>query len=372
MARKFLYFFAFLVILVIAVLIVMRVWSKELTRFAFMPGGAFEQQVPLAAGAYDNPAMWFSRPGMGANDPAQWLPPGWQQPATPQSRAAVFFIPSSSYFGRKHWNAPLDDSEAGDRTVLFVKAMATPFNRSVALWVPRYRSAAFGALLTSDPKATMALDLAYADVAVAFDHFIASAPQDVPLILAGHGQGAWLLARLLKNRVAGTPLAKRIVAVYAAGWPLSTVHDLPLMGLPACAGPNQPGCVLSWSAYAEPAVTGLAFETYATSTGLDGKQRGGSPILCTNPLTGTSGGSAGTDADLGTLVPATDMIKGEIKPHLVPARCAANGMLLIGPSVDLGNYVLPGNDYHFYDFPLFWANIRQDAARREAAWWQAH
>jgi hypothetical protein len=29
--------------------------------------------------------------------------------------------------------------------------------------------------------------------------------------------------------------------------------------------------------------------------------------------------------------------------------------------------VLPGNNYHVYDYALFWANIRVDAAARLAA-----
>ena len=34
----------------------------------------------------------------------------------------------------------------------------------------------------------------------------------------------------------------------------------------------------------------------------------------------------------------------------------------------LGPYVLPGNNYHVYDYALFWSAIRKDAERRLAAW----
>ena len=34
----------------------------------------------------------------------------------------------------------------------------------------------------------------------------------------------------------------------------------------------------------------------------------------------------------------------------------------------IGPYVMPGNNYHVYDIPLFWANLRADMARRVAAW----
>ena len=49
-------------------------------------------------------------------------------------------------------------------------------------------------------------------------------------------------------------------------------------------------------------------------------------------------------------------------------RCDARGFLLIGENPpELGPYVLPGNNYHVFDYALFWANARADAERRIAA-----
>jgi len=42
-------------------------------------------------------------------------------------------------------------------------------------------------------------------------------------------------------------------------------------------------------------------------------------------------------------------------------------LLLIGDPPDLGPYVLPGNNYHVYDIPLFWRNVQADVLRRVAA-----
>ena len=36
----------------------------------------------------------------------------------------------------------------------------------------------------------------------------------------------------------------------------------------------------------------------------------------------------------------------------------------------LGAFVLPGNNYHVYDYALFWGAVRRDAERRLAAWQQ--
>ncbi len=53
---------------------------------------------------------------------------------------------------------------------------------------------------------------------------------------------------------------------------------------------------------------------------------------------------------------------------MVPARCDAKGMLLIGPAPAMGAAVLPGNNYHVYDIPLFWRNLQLDVAHRVTAW----
>ena len=60
---------------------------------------------------------------------------------------------------------------------------------------------------------------------------------------------------------------------------------------------------------------------------------------------------------------------GTLIARAVPARCdAGTGLLLIGDPPRLGDGVLPGNNYHVYDIPLFWANLRADITRRLIAW----
>ena len=68
--------------------------------------------------------------------------------------------------------------------------------------------------------------------------------------------------------------------------------------------------------------------------------------------------------NLGTLYPSADLGSATIAGAKVPARCGERGLLLIGTPPEVGPYVLPGNNYHVYDYSLFWANVRADAARR--------
>src|SRR3569833_4607214 len=116
--------------------------------------------------------MWIARPDKRGN-PASWTPAGFTPTTTPE--AAVFFIHPPSYLVRTHWNAPLDDQEANDRAAIFTKGQASAINGVGAIWAPRYRQAAFGVFLTVQPEATKAIDLAYRDVLLAFDQFLAQA-----------------------------------------------------------------------------------------------------------------------------------------------------------------------------------------------------
>jgi hypothetical protein len=369
MARKFLYLVAALIVLFLAAVFALRLWGDSLSKIAFVPSGAFVEQEALAANTYADPAMWLSHPGMtAASDPARWQPPG--APATgPQVPAfAVFFVHPTSYLESARWNAPLDDAQSQTRAKTFLRGMASPFASASAIWAPRYRQATFGAFLTDKPEAARAIELAYGDVALAFDQFLREVGPDTPIVLAGHSQGAAHVVRLLRERVAGTPLAGRVAAAYAIGWPISIAHDLPALGLPGCERPDQGGCVVSWSSFAEPAEPDGWLEIYRQSPGFDGQPRSESPILCVNPITGVAGGSAPAEANLGTLKPNGELTGGELVAGAVPARCDARGLLLIGDPPELGVYVLPGNNYHVYDVPLFWVNLRQDVPRRVSAW----
>ncbi|WP_379922009.1 DUF3089 domain-containing protein [Erythrobacter sp. R86502] len=377
MARKFLYFVAFCIVLVIAGGILLALFPQQLTRFVTVPTVAFAPVEPLDPNAYEDPGLWYSRPGIGVNDPSRWQPAYASDrgilptPAEPAQRFAVFFVHPTSFINRSQWNAPLEgggDAEAERIARIYLRGMASPFNSASEIWAPRYRQATMGAFLTDQPEGRQAIDAAYADVREAFRYFLTSVAPDTPIVLAGHSQGALHLKRLIAEEVKGSAVAARLVAAYVIGWPVSVDHDLPVMGLPPCAVPAQTGCVISWSSFAEPADPAHVLEAYGRTAALDGMPAGNSMILCTNPLTGVVGGSAPATANLGTLVPEDSMQQGELVPDLVPARCDDRGLLLIGPPPEMGSYVLPGNNYHVYDLPLFWANTKADVMRRAEAW----
>jgi hypothetical protein len=364
-ARRFLaVIFVFTLILVAGAFAIFQ-WGGNVLLKEATPKGHFEAAKAGGGPDYALTSSWIARPAM-PNDPALWVPDGVSR--SPSGNAAVFFIHPTTYLLNDRWNAPLQ--AGGDttfRTRLFVQSQASAFNGVGEIWAPDYRQAAFGAFLLKSDDARKALDLAYQDVSAAFDEFVREAG-DKPIILAGHSQGALHLERLLRERIAGTPLARRVVAAYVVGWPIDVAADLPPLGLPACTAPAQTRCILSWMTFGEPANPELILEDWQKTKGLNGGKRRKSNVLCVNPITGIRNAAAPPQANPGSLVPTADLRSAALLAGLVGGRCDDGLLLLNGSIPPLGPYVLPGNNYHVYDYALFWGAIRRDAKRRLAAW----
>jgi hypothetical protein len=364
-ARRFLTAIFILTLIVVAAGFAIYQWGGNVLLKQATPKGHFEAAEAGGGPDYSQASSWVARPGM-ADDPALWLPDGVSDATT--GKAAVFFIHPTTYLSNDRWNAPL--LAGGDtewRTNLFVQSEASAFNGTGEVWAPHYRQAAFGAFLLDTADAESALYFAYADVSAAFDQFVKESG-DRPIILAGHSQGALHLIRLLRERIAGKPIAKRLVAAYVVGWPIDTLSDLPALGLPACATPAETGCILSWMSFADPPNPSLILDEWKRTRGLTGGDRAPDKILCVNPISGVKDGAAPPQENPGTLVPSSDFRSAALLQHAVGATCRKGLLIVEG---DIPTYVpppLPGNNFHVYDYALFWGAIRRDSERRLAAW----
>lgn len=392
LARRFLYVVAAVTVLVIAGMFTYRIFGASMMRAALVPDVSFAESPKPPPTFYDRPDAWLARPGI-PSETVRWTPEGYA-PA-PKPAVAVFYVHPTTYLHKDRWNAPI--SLTGDdafRRDIFLRSQASVFNGVGEIWAPKYRQATFGAFLSlGDPDATKAFALAYADVEKAFEKFITDTPPDRKIILAGHSQGALHLVALLANKIAGTPVADRIVAAYLIGWPISVEADLPKLGLKPCASPDDTHCIIAYQSYSEPAETHYVFEPFFATKGLTGEPRAGTNLVCTNPLDGTTVEPATTmstlveldvpeeislntgdplkpERNLGTLIPLDETYSDAVlEPGKVGAACVPPGYLSIGEHSPKGlrSYVLPGNNFHVYDYALFWANLRADVERRTQA-----
>jgi hypothetical protein len=163
-----------------------------------------------------------------------------------------------------------------------------------------------------------------------------------------------------------------VVVLVVGGRPRPTA-DLPAMGLSACRNNLDTRCMVSWQTYAQPANTDLITSAFEGTTGFNGQKRRRQDIICYNPLSGSD--DAGTTGEInnfarndGTLVPTdTSLSDANLVQGEVGALCRDNFLMIAGRDdklPELGPYVLPGNNYHVYDYALFWGNIRADARGR--------
>ncbi|MEO5641668.1 MAG: DUF3089 domain-containing protein [Sphingomicrobium sp.] len=364
-ARRFLLFIFWMILIFVAGAFAIYQYGGAVLTRSMTPQGHFAAPPVRSGPDYATDSGWLAKPGL-PDDLSLWLPAGVTASTEPR-RAALFYVHPTTYLERAKWNAATD--EGGDtamRDSLFTRTQSSAFADVGEIWAPRYRQAAFGAFLLKSDDATKALDLAYGDVLAAFDAFLAAQPSDKPIIVAGHSQGALHLSRLLVDR--RDMLKGRLVAAYVVGWPLSMKADLPAMGLQPCTRPDDTGCLLSWMSFGEPANANMILKDWAGTKGANGAVRAQADLVCVNPLTGTQGGAATMDKNPGTLLPDASFSTATLLTGAVGARCD-EGLLKIGGAIPaMGPYVLPGNNYHVYDYALFWSAIRVDVAKRMAAW----
>jgi hypothetical protein len=324
------------------------------------PPKSFDEMPITPAPDYSSPSAWLAWPDReGLQD---------QTPRGLDSRHGgkgvdVFFVRPTTYMRSKVWNAPFDAKGEFDDGVLLYQASV--FNACCRIYAPRYRQATNRAQQTGNVKA---VDLAYSDVAAAFDYYIKHENMGRPFILASHSQGTTHALRLLQAQIAHTPLQSRMVAAYLIGSFIPL--EVGAAGVPVCQTSISTGCLLTWNA-AKPGSKGIFGALASGLYWFDGSYHviGEQQSLCVNPLSWTEGGAGPASANLGALPFSRSRAQ---LPALVPgaadAKCS-NGVLevTVQPGKKNGLRALLGW-YHLLDYNLFYGNIRQNLAERIGAY----
>ena len=365
------------------------------------PTVRFDEVSPPPAPDYADPACWAAHPDNPSKSTFTPKDSGLEdRQAT--ARADVFYIHPTSYFGRDFWNAPLDDAGANEWVdELMVPAQTSVFNGCCRVFAPRYRQATFYSFVERGSNGRRALELAYDDVARAFDYYVEHHNAGRPFFLASHSQGSLHAIRLLEEHLDGGLLAERMVAAYVVGFrfPMDKI-ERGLKMLKPCERATDTGCILAWDTYREDGKPARFFDKaehwYATPNGKGRwERRAFKKPLCINPLTWRRDTElAPKSLNLGAVPIVNSFPKGKgwrdmwtagpvgIKatglarplPGEVSARCGADGFLYISKPTAwaLKLAVLPRGDYHNYDYTLFYMNIRQNVEDRLAVFLEQH
>lgn len=264
--------FALVFVLVAAV----AVWRGDILRAGLDPQVPFQTYDPPPAPDYARADAW-----------------ALNEARTPDSGpAAVFFVHSTTYDGGRDWNGPIGDPAADAYlTRVVLPNYAGPFARAGAISAPRYRQASLYTRLTLRDDAREARAFAYQDVERAFDAWLARHP-DGPIILAGVEQGAEIIDRLLRERVApDAALRRRLVAAYLIDAVVAQEGLSPTT--PTCRSSDETGCVVGWSQVGE-GDDGAVRRRLRRALVWEGDrltELRDRPVVCVNPVSGSNDGA---------------------------------------------------------------------------------
>ncbi|WP_205679356.1 DUF3089 domain-containing protein [Brevundimonas lutea] len=353
-----------LLVLVLVVAAGIAVWRGDILRAKLDPNIPFQAYDPPPAPDYADPGAWALRDAV--------LPQG-------SGDAAVFFVHPTTFAGAE-WLAPIGDPRADaflERVVL--PNYAGPFARAGVISAPRYRQAGLYARLTLRDDAREARAFAYRDIAEAFEAWLARHPEG-PIVLAGVEQGADLLDRLLRERVAADEaLRGRLAAVYLIDTLVPADRYDQDAAVLACTSPIQVGCVVAWSAVGEGDESAVNRRLRRAVVWNDQgwlEDLGERTPLCVNPVLGAAsdqaadarrhrGGASATGLEWGARPP--------IQSRLTATQCRDGVLRFSEPNSPAFHPEGSWTERRMASpYNLFWADLEQDVEGRLTFWREAN
>ena len=235
---------------------------------------------------------------------------------------------------------------------------ATAFEPVGNIYAPYYRQtdAAYVLSLPIEEQIKTARSAAAKDAIAAFDYYIKHYNNGRPYILAGHSQGANMLAFILSDYMKKNPdVYSRMIAAYVIGYSITKDYLAQNPHLKFAEGPNDTGVIISYNTEA-PNFTG------------------NNPVLlpgalAINPITWTREEKLATAKEnLGSLLPSKEK-KFVLVKNYADARVNKSRGVVICSTADVDkfsgqNKVFGKGIFHSCDFPFYYYNIRENAANR--------
>lgn len=358
------------------------------------PSRDFNENRLPAPPNYSSRQSWAAHPEV--ENKSSFVPLGVEKTKAEDLKADVFFIHPTTFFGNKSWNASLNHPVANtivDEVIM--PGQASVFNACCRIFAPRYRQATFHSFLTSRESGERALEVAYSDVARAFDFFINHLNDGRPFFIGSHSQGTVHAMRLIEDKIDKTDLVKRMVAAYTIGFEFPKVKfENDLKNIKPSQSATDTQCVIAYDTYIEGGGPLLALDrTKLPFSKKDGtwewKKRSRFTPFSTNPISWETNHEVASDTHhLGAvnneyaksnfkLDSLLDKEIAEIETarlssvyeNEVSARCGEDGILYISKPKhrQFRLMLLPGGNYHNYDYSLFYMNLRKNIKTRLAA-----
>jgi hypothetical protein len=340
--------------LLAGVVVVYCFFQTELYFYSITPEHEFSPQDSPPAPDYTKLTNWAMHPG---KDRVMSTAAVANQPVD------VFYIHPTSLRTAEVWNEWIDPESSTELFQWSKQNQASIFEDCCRIFAPHYRQATLASYWTGE-DGRRAKELAYSDVLKAFDQFIADTGANRPFFLVGHSQGSDHGLRLLKDRILGNRLEKRVIASYLIGRPmpekaLAQTHP----GLRVCNRPDDVNCLISWATFQ----SGVDPQSFLSS--MEWHYQGGyrrvtdaQQFICVNPLSWTAGRDSATAEKHDGAVFYDEPELVAVMEHMTDAECN-DQVLLVGDLSDQLEHAWSGN-YHLYDFNIFYQDIKQNVRQR--------
>lgn len=315
---------------------------------------AAEANTPAAAGRapdYSRKSCWYQIPDITKD-------------------VDTFFIYPTEYLGLGEGDpdyAPLDNPEMLEGVKLLDhRLMASAFEYSTNLFVPYYRQASLRLegeawKKTGDIRTALA-GAPYNDITAALDRYFEHYNNGRPFIIAGHSQGSAVCTLVLQDYFKEHPdYYKRMVAAYVIGFSVTKDYLEANPHLRFSAGETDTGVIVSWNTEGRRNVEGNAPNAVLLPN-----------AISINPLNWKLDGTyAPASRNLGSL--AVDEKTGE--PEIVDL--GADAQVVPGRGVIVTNArfepmeateFFGPQSFHNGDYTFYYSSIRDNAAKRVAAY----
>lgn len=306
---------------------------------------AFKESAVPPAPDYSSLDFWAAHPSkLDSSDRDPGKAPVSQDM---QAGVDVFFIHPTTFTRQKrikNCNGDIRDAKLNEKTdrstILF---QASAFRNGTRVFAPRYRQAHFNSYFTKDKKtAQQAFDIAYQDVANAFEYYLKEYNQGRPFIIAAHSQGSTHGIPLIQKMIDGKGLQEKLVAAYLVGLP---VNKDTFRFIKPCETPEQTGCFVSWRTFKE---------------GFIPEAEDNKPIVVTNPISwNLESGLVPKEKNQPSLLRDFD----QVYPALVGAQIHSTVLWVNKPKFK-GSIFLRTKNYHPADINFFYFSIRENVGRR--------
>ncbi|NDV20328.1 DUF3089 domain-containing protein [Pseudodesulfovibrio sp. JC047] len=283
-------------------------------------------------------------------DRACWL----VQPSAPDAHPVdVFWVYPTVLHDDVHWLMPVDNDELRTAATTSLTTQASVFSGQANVYAPLYRQMNMAALSLPHAETETLIQFGKDDIRQAFTYYLEHLNNGRPFILAGHSQGSEILTELMVASWGKFGCENRLVAAYLIGWSVTPDDLAANPALALCKNATQTRCIVTYNTVAP------GRQTVAPTI------RPGAQV--TNPLSwATNDIFVPAKQNLGAVFFAADGTPTTV-PHFTSAQILESGLVVQPLDPELVNSDLvsfPKGVYHFYDYSLFYENLKQNVHDR--------